>query len=97
MSIDDFCRCTPAEFDAIHGSWQKNEELRLQTSWERTRQLCACMLQPYASQRINPEDIMIFPWDDSAKAAEEDRSMSEKERKERYVKALVKYGFQIDE
>lgn len=97
MSIDDFSRCSPDEFDAIHKAWHKAEELRLQNSWERTRQLCTCMLQPYASQRIDPEDIMVFPWDAAAKAAEADRSMSEEERKARYTTALSNYGFQTNE
>lgn len=92
MSIDDFERCTPTEFNAIHTAWHRAEQLRLQNQWERTRQLCTCMLQPYASQRITPEDVMVFPWDASAIAAEAERKMSDDERKARYERALANYG-----
>lgn len=63
MSIDDFCRCTPAEFRAVADAWNKNEERRERSEWSRARLLATVILQPYSKSPLGPQDVMIFPWE----------------------------------
>lgn len=63
MSMDDFCRCTPSEFYAIHVAWQEIRDSEARSLWERTRMQCLCMLQPYSKKRLRAQDVMQLPWD----------------------------------
>jgi len=60
MSLDDFERCTPIEFEAAFRSWEQNH---CQDDWERARFLACCMLQPYSKKALKTEDVCRFPWD----------------------------------
>lgn len=71
MSIDDFDRCTPAEFRAIMERKAKEDEKTLRREWEIARMECLCMTQPYASKRLSAKDIMEFPWDGEAEEKRE--------------------------
>lgn len=88
--MDDFERCTPPQFFAIHEAWQRHTTQLWQADWERTRQLCTCMLQPHASRQLRPEDVMRFPWEHSP---EQDAPLlTPEEREARYRNALDRYG-----
>lgn len=63
MSLLDFDRCTPPEFEKIFEKWHEAQELAVRTSWEQTRQLAVCILQPYAKKTLRPRDVMEFAWD----------------------------------
>ena len=63
MSIDDFCRCTPAEFRAVADAWNKNKERMERSGWSRARLLATVILQPYSESPLGPQDVMIFPWE----------------------------------
>lgn len=59
MSYDDFCRCSPSEYNAIYASF---EHTRRQ-DWERTRLLALCMIQPYSKKKLKLKDVMEFSWE----------------------------------
>lgn len=63
MSVDDFCRCTPLEFQAVYEGWAEAEQRRERAAWERTRMQCTCMLQPYSKRGLKPQDVMRFAWE----------------------------------
>lgn len=65
MSVDDFCQCTPPEFQAVHDGWAEARQRRERAAWERTRMQCTCMLQPYSKHRLEPRNVMQFDWDPS--------------------------------
>ena len=46
MSADDFCRCTPSEFDEVMKAWHAREERRERMGWEQVRTVCLFALQP---------------------------------------------------
>ena len=63
MSVDDFCRCSPLEFQAIAKAWKERTEQTVRQQWEQARMLCLCSLQPYTTRKMQPTDVMQFPWD----------------------------------
>ena len=77
MSVEDFCRCTPAEFQAVAEAWGKAEERRERAEWERTRMQCVCMLQPYSRNRLDPKEVLRFKWEETEEGQEEKLSTSE--------------------
>ena len=64
MSADDFCRCTPSEFDEVMKAWHAREERRERMGWEQVRTVCLFALQPYSKKPLEAKDIMRFAWDE---------------------------------
>ena len=94
MSVDDFCRCTPLEFRAIHEAWADNERRKERGAWERTRMQCTTMLQPYSRHRLDPEDVLRFEWDNPPGPLCEggDEKLTAKEIRERFEKVKREMG-----
>jgi hypothetical protein len=99
MSVDDFCQCTPLEFQAVYQAWADAEQRRERADWERTRLLCTTMLQPYSKKRLEPQDVMRFAWDRDMQNAEcgmrndaESEKLSAKEIRERFEKVKREMG-----
>ena len=88
MSRQDFCHCTPSEFQKIFTKWQEHAERADRVSWEQTRTLCLYMISPYTKKTLKPEDIMQFPWE---KKTEQTEVITEEERKRRYEVAKKNY------
>ena len=63
MSLTDFDRCTPLEFEKIFEMWHGAQEQAIRNGWEQTRQLAVCILQPFAKKELRPRDVMEFAWD----------------------------------
>lgn len=63
MSMNDFGRCTPYEFSAIYKAWQEREQRQERESWEQTRFLACCMLQPHSKRKLLPSDVCRFSWE----------------------------------
>ncbi len=75
MSLDDFDRCTPAEFRAIADSYAREEARYVEGEWERSRMQCLCSLQPWSEEKLTARDIMRFPWDkEEAEEQEEEET-----------------------
>ena len=58
--------------------WNESQQQSLRTSWEQTRRLAVCILQPYTEKDLEPRDVMEFEWDQQEK-----RPPAKKTRKER--------------
>lgn len=86
MGYDDFCRCTPREFNAVVENWDRTRQQEFRNGWERTRFLATAILQPYSKKRLRPKDIAVFEWE---KAQTHKVEKSTRERME-YVKGLLK-------
>jgi hypothetical protein len=91
MSVDDFCQCTPLEFQAVYQAWAEAEQRRERSAWERTRLLCTTMLQPYSKMRLDPQDVMEFAWDGDH-SEDESGKLSAKEIRERFEKVKREQG-----
>lgn len=95
MSVDDFCQCTPLEFQAVYEGWAEAEKRRERAAWERTRLLCTTMLQPYSKKRLEPQDVMRFEWDASTGSATDDtEKLTAKEIRERFEKVKREMGLE---
>lgn len=55
-------------------------------AWERVRTLASVLIQPHASKRITPGDVLRFPWDKDTQ--DQPRAMTHAERMERAREAL---------
>lgn len=63
MSAAEFYRLTPDEFAAIYECWAQTRDSEARRSWEQTRLLATCALQPYSKRRLSPADVLPLPWD----------------------------------
>ena len=91
MSVEDFCRCTPAEFRSVADAWHRAEEHRERSGWEQTRMQCLCMLQPYSKHRMEPRDVMRFPWDEEESQTEK---LTTEEIRERFERVKREQGLE---
>lgn len=63
LSLDDFCRLTPAEFAAVAKAHAAERESLRRESWERMRLLAAIVVQPHVRKRLTPQQLLPLPWD----------------------------------
>lgn len=95
MSMDDFCRCTPSEFNEAYEAWGECQERLERGAWERMRTQCLCSLQPYSSKKLRAEDLMRFPWEEEQKKSpcqEVQEELSHEEVMARYREAAKRAG-----
>lgn len=88
MNLDDFRRCTPAEFSVIYRFWLQHDERNVQNDWEQTRFLACCMLQPYSKKKLSPTDVCRFLWE----RKREQEAKKEVSTKERFEEIAKKWG-----
>ena len=88
MSLADFERCTPFEFNEVMLHWRENQERIDRVAWDQTRFLATAMLQPYSKKTLKATDIVRFPWDD--KKEEAAKGTSSRERMEDVRRRLGK-------
>lgn len=63
ISFDDFCRCTMEELEAIFKSWRETKEEDNKGKWERMRLHAVMVMQPHCKKKLNPHQILPFPWE----------------------------------
>nr|DAQ03552.1 MAG TPA: hypothetical protein [Caudoviricetes sp.] len=66
LSFDDFCGCTPEEFESICEAYHDQREADYKDEWERMRMLAAIVIQPHVKQRVTPGKLLPFPWENPA-------------------------------
>ena len=88
MSLEDFERCTPYEFNEVMLQWRENQERIVRTTWDQTRFLATVMLQPYSKKTLKATDIVLFPWEE--KKEEVPKGTSSRERMEEVRKRIRK-------
>jgi hypothetical protein len=86
--LADFCVLTPEEWAEVYKSYREMLDEHEKLEWERLRLLCAYTIQPHSRKKINPRQMMSFPWDNEARkesqkvvSPEEGRARFEKMRK----------------
>lgn len=95
MSMDDFSRCTPSEFNEAYEAWSEHHDRMERSAWERMRMQCLCSLQPYSKKTLTAQDIMRFPWEGKGHVGNEregQTSLSHEQLMERYRKAASRAG-----
>ncbi len=97
MSLDDFDRLTPAEFEAIFRRWASGQERADRAGWEQTRAQVLAALAPYTDRRLTPHDVLPLPWDGENRERAEHSESSENsespaELAERYRAAVRARG-----
>jgi hypothetical protein len=73
MSLDDFCRLTPAELDAALSQDKQAEQERFQAGWEQARFMAFAAIAPHSKKVRKPESLMKFPWEKAKKPETGDR------------------------
>lgn len=76
-----FCRLTPEEFSLVCKSFNERRENDHHSGWERARMLAAIVVQPHCKNKIQPEQLLQFPWD--GKHEDEAPRMSKEEQLKR--------------
>lgn len=85
MSREDFCACTPREFEEAARSFRQWHEAQRRDEWERMRLLACITVQPHVKGRVTPQGLMPLPWDNEGmqkKAAAP--AMSKEEQRKRF-------------
>lgn len=82
MSREDFARCTPDEFQAIHDAWYNLEESHMRRLWEVGRMVAAFSLQPYSKKPVRSMDLCVFPWEKDEKTSASTGTSSEERARE---------------
>ncbi len=81
MSLDDFVRLTPDEFEAVAAKISEREDERRRDGWEQARIVAKIAVSPYLEQDMSLEQFMPLPWDEKKKvkilSKEEDRKRME--------------------
>lgn len=67
MRLDDFCRLTPTEFAAVCKAHTDESEAFRKERWEMVRLQSTLAMQPYSKKRLDPREVIPFPWDDEGK------------------------------
>lgn len=93
LSYDDFCRCTPSEFDSICDAFHSHEEAKFKDGWERTRATAVAGLRPYIKGGKSAKDIYPLPWD-SQSPKENVKTLTLEEDKQRFEELLKRGGRQ---
>lgn len=63
LSLDDFCRLSIDEFEAICETATAERESLYKDRWERMRLLATITIQPHVKGRLQPERLLPLPWD----------------------------------
>ncbi|MBR1463451.1 MAG: hypothetical protein IJ604_08800 [Prevotella sp.] len=70
--------------------WHEAQQQALRTGWEQTRQLAACILQPFANKVLTPTDVMEFEWDKPENQAPVKKTRKEREAEKRRYEEVKK-------
>ena len=65
MSYDDFCRCTPSQYQEVIAARRRWEEGQEHSRWESLRWASCATIQPHIRGKADPKAIMPLPWDDA--------------------------------
>lgn len=86
LSYMDFCRLTLEEFNAVSEAYNSKCETAVKNDWERDRMFTTIAIQPHVSKKLQPKEMLPFPWEETK--PKEAVILSPKERKERFEEIL---------
>lgn len=88
MSLDDFVRLTPDEFEAVAARISEREEERRRDGWEQARIVAKMAISPYLKQDMSLEQFMPLPWDERRRKAKILSKEEDRKRMEEIVKRV---------
>ena len=86
LSMDDFCRLSPEEFDAVCHAHRGHRQAAYRDGWERTRLLATICVQPHTRKKITPQALLPFEWDKQKPKGKILAKEEDKKRLERLVR-----------
>lgn len=93
MSLDDFCRLTPEEIDAVLRSRGNRLTETARRDWEVMRMQTYMTIAPFCKGLTSPLRLIPFPWDVEEEAQEEAVPLSAEERRENERRLREKLGW----
>ena len=92
LSLDDFCRLSPEELNAVlqaHGEWSREE---FRDGWERMRMGACITIQPHVKGKLTPQKLLPLPWEREERPEQPKEKLTMAERKARMAAAMAKLG-----
>lgn len=71
---------TPRELYNAFKGYNEKTEREFQAGWERTRWLASIVANSFSSKRIQPRDLMRFPWEGEIDRSEEIELIKERRK-----------------
>lgn len=90
LSYDDFCRCTPEEFNGICKAYHNQRETDYKNEWERMRMLATITIQPHTKSKITAQKLLPFPWEKHILPQKKDHQLVSAEEDLRRFEAIIK-------
>jgi len=91
LSLDDFCGLAPDEFEAVCKAYHDQREFDYRNGWEQARMVATICIQPHVKNKITPNRLLPFAWDNKRKTADRSKQTAE-ERQQRMKDAIAKFG-----
>lgn len=89
MSLDDFARLSPRQFDMAYGQWHTTH---VREPWEMARFMACCTLQPYSKRALKARDVCRFSWDDEDKDTAAARTPHGESTRQRWEEMMGRCG-----
>lgn len=90
MSREDFCACTPREFEEAARSFLQWHEAQRRDDWERMRLLACITVQLHVKGRVTPQGLMPLPWDNDGRQKKAAAPTMGKEEQRKRFELLAK-------
>ena len=91
LSFDDFCRCTPSEFESICEAYHDQREADYKDGWERARAIIVATLRPHLKGRPTARKVYPLPWDKpKAPQKKAPKPLTAEESKARFEKLVAR-------
>ena len=97
LSYDDFCRCTPEEFNGICKAYHNQRETDYKNEWERMRMLATITIQPHTKSKITAQKLLPFPWEKHILPQKKDYQPVSAEEDLRRFEVLIKRNSEINQ
>ena len=92
MSLDDWERLRPDEFEACWRAHADCEDEAERAAWERMRLLATIVVQPHCKSKLTAKKLLPLPWDNKTQVHNEAPKMSKEEHLARMETARRKMG-----
>lgn len=92
ISYNDFCWCTPEEFEEVCKAWQETRDAEYKENWERTRLLATITIQPHVKQKLTAQKLLPFAWDKKTSSVPKAKRMTAEQRRKRMDEVAKKLG-----
>ena len=90
LSLDDFLRLTPEEFDDIYKAYSDDREAVYRSGWEQTRILAAIVIAPHVKRPPSPQKLIPLPWDKTKRRTMSDADTITREESKARFECLAK-------